>query len=158
MNKNLESKYIIEVEIEEDGYLPTKANVDDAGFDLRATHDIIIYPGQVVKHPLNVKMKFSHGDNYASIESKSGLGAKGLLIFAGVIDAGYRGRVHAVMSNLKLTNADGTPNQEPIVIKKGDKLCQFIPFPFSTKYQILQIAKIEATTTRGTGGFGSSGL
>lgn len=157
MNKNTETKHIIEIEVMEGGYLPIKANSDDAGFDLRSTQDVIIYPGQVKKIPLAVKMKFAGGDCYASIESKSGLGAKGLLIFAGVIDAGYRGQVHAVMSNIKLVNDDGTPNTTPIIIKKGDKLCQFIPFPFSTKYEILQVAKIEADTTRGAGGFGSSG-
>ena len=156
MNQNIESKYIIEIEVLEGGCLPTKANIDDSGFDVRATSDIIIYPGQVMKHPLNFRMKMA-GDNYASVESKSGLGSKGLLVYAGVIDAGYRGIVHAVFSNIKLVNADGTRNEEPLVIRKGEKLAQFIPFPFSTKYQIVQVAKIENDSTRGSAGFGSSG-
>lgn len=157
MKPNMDCNKIIEVEVMDHGFLPTKAHIGDAGYDMRATSDIIIYPGQVVKHPLGVKMKFVCGDAYASIESKSGLGAKGLLIYAGVIDATYRGQVHAVMTNLKLTNGDGTPNKEPLVIKKGDKLCQFLPFPFSTKYEVLKVMKIEEDTGRGAGGFGSSG-
>lgn len=151
--------YEIQVEVLADGILPTKAHADDAGFDVYATSDFTIYPGQVVKHPLNIRMKLP-ASAYVSIETKSGLGAKGLLVYAGVIDPGYRGIVHAVMTNLRTRDDDGNlleSNRAKIDIKKGQKICQMIPYPFSTIYYVKQVDHIDTDTSRGIGGFGSSG-
>ena len=48
--------YEIQVEVLDGGFLPSKAHSDDAGIDLFATSDITIWPGHIVKHPLNVRM------------------------------------------------------------------------------------------------------
>jgi dUTP pyrophosphatase len=151
----------IEVEVLEGGTLPCKAHASDAGFDLYATEDIMIYPGQVKKHPLNIRLKLPQG-TWANITSKSGLGAKGLLVYAGVIDQGYRGIPHVVMSNLFLIEGlddEGYPlmRRNPIIIKKGEKLAQLIMNPFSPEFYITQVDKIDTDTDRGEGGFGSSG-
>lgn len=151
--------FSIKVEVLEGGMLPTKAHASDAGFDLYATSDFTVWPGQVVKHPLNLKMQLPLS-TYVSIESKSGLGAQGLLIYAGVIDCGYRGIVHAVMTNLRTRGDDGEfldINRAKIVIKKGQKIAQCIPYPFSTAYYVQQVESVITDTTRGDGGFGSSG-
>lgn len=149
--------YEIQVEVLPGGKLPHKANSTDAGFDVFATEDITIYPGEVLKHPLNIRMKIPTGC-YLSIESKSGLGARGLLVFAGVIDEGYRGIPHVVMTNLLYTEYKcGDMVNQPIVIRKGDKLAQIIPFPFSTAYFMTQVESVDTDTSRSTGGFGSSG-
>jgi len=168
MNEDIASKiqdlksqmYEIQVEVLPDGVLPVKAHAEDAGFDVFATSDFTVWPGQVVKHPLNIKMKIPAAA-YVSIETKSGLGIKGLLVYAGVIDSGYRGVVHAVMSNLRTRDSDGNlldTNQAKIMIKKGMKIAQFIPFPFSTVYYVKQVESVDADTSRGAGGFGSSGV
>ena len=151
--------YEIQVEVLEGGTLPTKAHADDAGFDVYATSDIVVWPGQVVKHPLNIRMKIPAG-SYLSIESKSGLGAKGLLVYAGVIDAGYRGIPHVVMTNLRTRDDDGNLldiNKAKIVIPKGAKLAQMIPYQFSTQYYVTQVESVDTDTSRAAGGFGSSG-
>jgi len=150
----------IQVEVLEGGKLPTKAHSDDAAYDLYATSDIIIYPGQVVKHPLNIRMKLPAA-TYASIESKSGLGAKGLLVYAGVIDAGYRGIVHAIITNLRTRDDEGVPLdivKAKITIKKGEKLAQFITYPFTTLYYVTQVDSVDTNTSRGETGFGQSGV
>lgn len=151
-----ERLYEIQVEVLEGGKLPTKAHASDAGFDLYSPEDFKILPGQVKRIPLNIRFKLP-SSSYLSIESKSGLGAKGLLVFAGVIDAGYSGVVSAVISNIKTVNDDGSVNTTPIVFHKGDKLCQCVPFPFSTIYYIKIVDQIEQITDRGEKGFGSSG-
>jgi len=153
--------YKIEVEILNDGKLPSKKNPTDAGFDLFATSDITIYPGQVLKHPLNIKLKLPE-NTWAEITSKSGLGAQGLLVYAGVIDQDYRGIPHVVMSNINVIDSidpDGYPlmRTNPIIIKKGEKLAQMILNPYNSQFYIEQVETIDTNTGRGEGGFGSTG-
>jgi dUTP pyrophosphatase len=159
-----EETYKIEVQVLEGGFLPLKKNPKDAGFDLIATSDIILYPGQVIKHPLNIRMKLPTG-SWGRIETKSGLGAKGQLVYAGVIDEEYRGVPHVIMTNLQLTfgAADETglflkANVEPIVIKKGEKVAQLTMNPHSTEFYIVQVDEVDTNTSRGEGGFGSTGV
>ena len=162
MAKIHKDAFEIKVEVLEGGTLPRKAHLSDAGFDLFATNDITIYPGQVMKHPLNIKMHLPI-NTWAEIASKSGLGAKGLLVYAGVIDESYRGIPHVVFTNVNLIiglDADGIPlmRTEPIVIKKGEKLAQLLLNPFSNQFYITQVESVNADTECGSGGFGSTGV
>lgn len=155
-----EDTFKIEVKVEDGGRLPCKAHSTDAGFDLYATDDITIYPGQVMKHPLNIRLKLPEG-TWAEIASKSGLGSKGLLVYAGVIDQSYRGIPHVVMSNINLIqelDSDGFPimRTSPIVIKKGEKLAQLIMSPYSPMFYLEQVDDIDTNTSRGEAGFGST--
>jgi len=167
--------YMISCEVLEGGKLPTKAHATDAGFDLYATEDIVLYPGQVIKHPLNIKLKLP-SDTWAEITTKSGLGSKGQLVYAGVIDEEYRGVPHVIMTNLKMFES-GLPiatedahltgkvvnqhgmvrNLDPILIKKGEKVAQLIMNSHSQFYFVEQVEKVETDTNRGEGGFGSTG-
>jgi dUTP pyrophosphatase len=164
-----EQAYKIEVEVLAGGKMPAKANRTDAGFDVFATDDITIFPGQVVKHPLNIRMKLPAG-SWAQIETKSGLGARGMLVYAGVIDEGYRGIPHVIATNLnwnlqwqKTTGGGFEPlssqagNIEPIVVKKGSKIAQITMNPHSNEYFMVEVSKVETDTDRGAGGFGSTG-
>lgn len=153
--------YEIKVEVLEGGKMPSKAHRTDAGWDLYATDDISIYPGQVMKHPLNIRLELP-SNCWAEITSKSGLGAKGLMVYAGVIDQAYRGIPHVVFTNLWIIDQideQGFPLMRtiPIVIKKGDKLAQLIMSPYNESYYMTQVDKVETDSERGVGGFGSSG-
>ena len=151
-----EAAFKIEVEVLDGGGLPVKAHASDAGFDLFATEDITVDPGQVIKHPLNIKFNLPIG-SWARVETKSGLGAKGMLVYAGVIDRGYRGVVHVICTNL---NQDRTArySDRVIVIKKGEKIAQLTLNPHAEQFYMVQVDKVDAETDRGEGGFGSSGL
>lgn len=153
--------YEIHVEVLEGGKMPTKAHSTDAGWDLYATDDITIYPGQVMKHPLNIRMELPP-NTWAEITSKSGLGAKGLMVYAGVIDQAYRGIPHVVFTNLWIIDQideQGFPlmRTQPLVIKKGEKLAQLIMNPYNENFYMTQVDKVDTNTDRGSGGFGSSG-
>jgi len=156
-----ENYFKIEVEVLNGGKLPVKAHLTDAGFDLFASDEVRIFPGQVQKHPLNVKLKLPKG-TWGEVTSKSGLGSQGLLVYAGVIDQEYRGVIHVVMSNIWLidrVDEEGYPlmRTNPIIINKGEKIAQFIMSPYSSEYYIEQVESIDTNTARGTGGFGSTG-
>jgi dUTP pyrophosphatase len=164
-----EQAFKIEVEVLDGGKLPAKANRTDAGFDVYATEDVTLYPGQIIKHPLNIRMKLPAG-SWAQIETKSGLGSKGMLVYAGVVDEGYRGVPHVIATNLNwglkwIANAKGgfypddgqSMNIKPIEIKKGDKIAQITMNPHSNEYFMVQVDKVDTETDRGTGGFGSTG-
>jgi len=144
------SIYEIQVEVLDGGTLPVKAHMTDAGFDLFATEDIEIAPGHGIKHPLNIKIKLPP-NTYAQIESKSGLGAKGLLVYAGVIDENYRGIPHVVGAHIR-------HDLPPIVIKKNTKLAQMTMRPHHNRYYIVAVNRVDGDTDRGDGGFGSSGI
>ncbi len=157
-----DSAHKIEVKVEEGGKLPSKVRQTDAGFDLYATEDITLYPGQSGKTPLNVRLKLPL-NTYAEITTKSGLGSKGHAVRAGIIDEEYRGVINVIHSNVALIAGldpnEGYPlmNVEPLVIKKGEKLAQLILHPYSNQYFIEEVQELDMNTSRGEGGFGSTG-
>lgn len=146
----------VEVEVQDGGKLPFKVRQSDAGFDVYATQDFDLHPGCVVKHPLNIRMKLPKG-TWAEITTKSGLGAKGQLVYAGVIDEEYRGVPHVIMTNVMTHTAPHMENRTPISFKKGDKIAQMIMSPYSDQYYVEQVQAVDTTTSRGEGGFGSTG-
>ncbi len=78
---------------------------------------------------------------------KSGISLKSVHRLAGVVDAGYRGEVQVVMINL---------GAAPFSIRKGMKIAQILVQP------VAAVTVVEAEgldgTSRGEGGFGSTGL
>lgn len=156
-----QESFKIEVQVLDGGKLPSKANPSDAGFDVYATEDITLYPGQVKKTPLNIKLKLPQG-TWAEITTKSGLGSKGQLVYAGVIDQNYRGIPHVIMTNVNIIDhidSEGYPimRTTPIVIKKGEKVAQLIMNPYSNNFYVEQVEVVDSNTDRGERGFGSSG-
>lgn len=142
----------VQVEVLDGGKLPCKAHITDAGFDLYAAEDVELRGGCIYKVPLNIRLALPEG-TYMEITTKSGLGSKGMLVYAGIIDQEYRGIPHVICTKL-------TPSffvTDIITIKKGDKIAQGIMHPFSPNYFIEQVEFINTDTSRGEGGFGSSG-
>jgi len=153
--------YEVKVQIEEGGQLPSKVRVSDAGFDLYATEDITLVPGQSGKTPLNIRLELP-ANTYAEITTKSGLGSKGHSVRSGIVDSEYRGIVHVIHSNVSIIShidVEGYPimRTEPLVIKKGDKIAQLIIHPFNSLYYITRVDQVDMNTDRGDGGFGSTG-
>lgn len=155
----------VKCKLTEGGQLPVKAHKSDAGYDLFAVQDFSVAPGQVVKQPVNVQLELPES-TYAEVTSKSGNGSKGLLVYAGIIDQGYRGIIHVVMTNLNHTPMDTWVNgyQKSILVagetlhfKKGQKIAQMILHPFSSEYSLEEVNELDQNTSRSSGGFGSSG-
>lgn len=131
-----------------DAILPKIANEGDAAFDMYANDTATLYPGEQVKISLGIRMEVP--DNHAALlVPRSSTGSRGMHLanVIGVVDPSYRG---VVMANVK-NNSD-----ELMMIERGDRICQMLVIPVWTPK--LQVVEELSETTRGEGGFGSSGL
>ena len=123
--------------------LPKRGHYNDAGADVYATKDMQISPGQTRKMPLGFGIQLPDG-YMAVIHSRSSMAAAGITAQNAPIDSGYRGELHAI-----LTNDDNTNTYK---VKKGDRVAQIVVMPI-----ILAEFEKELGEERGEGGFGSTG-
>ena len=122
--------------------LPVRAHYNDAGADVYATEDIRIYPNNIVKMPLKFGLEIP--DGYAGfIFPRSGLSARGIVCELPPIDSGYRGEIHAIISNVGQTSYE---------IKDGDRIGQLVIMPV-----IVADFVTELGDTRNDTAFGASG-
>ena len=80
------------------------------------------------------------------VRDRSSMAARGIATTAGVIDAGYRGEVQILMTNL---------GSETVELKAGEKIAQMIPVPVLTG--LVQEVETLEDSARAEKGFGSSG-
>lgn len=127
--------------------LPVYQHPGDAGMDLFAAEDVKLGPGEVMAVPTGIKMAIP--DGYVGlIWDKSGLSLQGVHRLAGVVDAGYRGEVKVVMVNL---------GREPYIFKQGQKVAQMLIQPVEA-VELVDAGEADLDeTSRGSGGFGSTG-
>jgi len=69
-------------------------------------------------------------------------------VFAGVIDAGYRGDVGVILYNSRVT--------DHYQVKKGDRIAQIV-FQKIKGFNLIEVDDLDESQ-RGEGGFGSSGV
>lgn len=131
----------------------TKCNLNYTLTDDYKIKTITLSPGQSVLIPSGIHVKIP--DGYALIYmNKSGVASKKhLLVGAAVVDQEYEGECH-----INLFNA-GDCN---IIIEAGDKIVQGIVLPVSY-CQTEECSSLEqlyagSASSRGAGGFGSSGI
>ena len=127
--------------------LPVRATSGSAGYDLTSCEDKtipargrgLVATGLKIAIPLNT---------YARIAPRSGLAVKnGIDVGAGVVDSDYRGSVGVVLFN---------HSDEPFDIKKGDRIAQLI-LEYIVTPSVVELEVLD-DTTRGQGGFGSTGV
>jgi len=126
--------------------LPVYGHPGDAGMDLFACVEKTLAPGELYAVPTGIQMAIPRGF-VGLIWDKSGVSLKGVHRLAGVVDAGYRGEVQVVMINL---------GRESYEIKAGMKIAQMLIQPVQT-VEIRESDSLD-DTSRGEGGFGSTGL
>lgn len=128
---------------------PTKSHDGDAGWDLFASEEATVPPGGTMVVKTGIAMQIPHGW-YGQIKSRSGLGAKGLIVTAGVVDSSYRGEIGIVA-----INGNAAPNGPAFTFRPGDKVAQmvFLPVPRVA----IELAEDLPASTRGENGFGSTG-
>jgi dUTP pyrophosphatase len=136
--------------LSEKATLPTRAHDSDAGLDLYAAESARIVPGARVS--VGTALAVAIPDGLAGLVlPRSGLALKHgvtLVNSPGLIDAGYRGEVRVV-----LLNTDQTTDFQ---CKPGDRIAQLLLVPIATASP-MQADALDAST-RGSGGFGSTGI
>jgi dUTP pyrophosphatase len=132
--------------------LPSYETAGSAGMDLRAAlaedAALTLEPGARALIPTGLKMALEPGWE-AQVRPRSGLALKhGItcLNTPGTIDSDYRGEVGVILVNL---------GQEPFVIRRGERIAQMVIAPV-VQVSVSEVDTLDETT-RGAGGFGSTG-
>ena len=124
---------------------PTKGHMSDAGWDLYAFETVSIPAGATVLVSTGISMAVPK-DHVALIWDRSSMGVKGIHRHAGVVDSGYRGEVKVCLHNT---------TKEPYHIERGDRIAQMLiqEAPNFIQHVVHELD----STSRGDGGFGSTG-
>jgi dUTP diphosphatase len=128
------------------GRLPVYASDGAAGADLHASCALVIAPGDRAAVPTSVHLELPQG-HVGLVWPRSGLALRhGIDTLAGVIDSDYRGEVRVVLVN---------HGREPFRIEPGDRVAQLLVQRVERAEFVADAAL--GATTRGAGGFGSTG-
>lgn len=131
--------------------LPKRATPGSAGMDLCACieEEITINPGDLVTIPTGIAISLPSENYMANIYARSGLGVKHGICLSngvGVVDSDYRGEVCVGLCNV---------SKKPYTITPGERVAQLV-------IQVVAVMDVEEVefledTSRGAGGFGSTG-
>lgn len=157
--------------------LPEYATQGSAGVDLRATYDVVIYPGETVAIPTGIAIHIGSSHSAAMmgmIVPRSGKGSNEGLVLAnlvGILDDDYQGEIiiqawnrnkkvlpyyyHNHLLDQQIATAKIEDDKNTIKIKAGDRIAQLVFVPVvKAQWQIVE--EFTHMTERGTGGFGST--
>lgn len=127
--------------------VPFRAHENDAGADVHVCfHDgtkaMFIPPQSTIKIPLGLGLCLP--DGYAAfVFPRSGLSSEGITCELPPIDSGYRGEIHAIVTNC---------SDKYVEIKQGDRIGQLVIMPIVVADFVTETGK-----ERGENGFGSTG-
>ena len=132
--------------------LPAYQTPDAAGLDLLAAipddQPLTLSPGQRVLVPTGLVIALPAGFE-AQVRPRSGLAARhGVTVLnaPGTIDADYRGEIAVLLIN---------HGEAPFSIRRGERIAQMVVAPVS-QVELVETEALPATS-RGAGGFGSTG-
>ena len=131
--------------------LPEVAHAgEDLGYDVFALEALRLGARQTVKVRTGIAVEAREPRTGAPlgllVRDRSSIATRGLATTGGVIDAGYRGEILILMTNL---------GQEALELKAGEKIAQMVPVPVLTGL-VEEVETLEVSG-RSAKGFGSSG-
>ena len=137
--------------LEEGARLPVVAHPgEDLGYDLFALEAVVLESRATVRVRTGIAVEARHPGTGAPlgllVRDRSSMAARGIATTGGVIDAGYRGEILVLMTNLSIA---------AIELKAGEKIAQMIPVPVLTG--TVEEVKTLENSARAYKGFGSSG-
>ena len=132
--------------------LPEYSTEGSAGLDLRACleEDLLLKPQECQLIPLGFSIYIEDPELSALVIPRSGLGSKyGIVMgnLVGLIDSDYQGELKVPLWNR---------SADEFLVAAGDRIAQMILVP--VKQAKLRVVEDFSESTRGTKGFGSSGV
>jgi dUTP pyrophosphatase len=128
--------------------LPSYATDGAAGLDVVAAEDVTLAPGG--RHAVATGFAIAIPAGFeVQVRPRSGLALKHgvtCLNTPGTIDEDYRGEVKVILANL---------GAEPFEVRRGERIAQLVPARVQ-KARFEEVASLDETS-RGVGGFGSTG-
>ena len=126
----------------QDGNEPIRVHDNDAGADVYMPYSSWIDPGESKKIPLRFGLELP--DGYAAyVFPRSSMAVKGIVCELPPVDSGYRGEIHAIISNV---------SSKKQFLEKDTRVGQLVITPVVIAEFVRETGK-----KRGTDGFGSSG-
>ena len=123
---------------------------EDLGYDLFALEATALASRATVRVRTGIAVEARDSATGAPlgllVRDRSSMAARGIATTGGVIDAGYRGEILVLMTNLSETAVE---------LKAGEKIAQMIPVPVLTG-AVEEVESLEVSA-RAAKGFGSSG-
>jgi dUTP pyrophosphatase len=119
--------------------------------DLLADIDdpLVLAAGARIAVPTGIAIALPHGTE-AQVRSRSGLAMRhGVTVLnaPGTVDADYRGEIQVILVNL---------GEHPFTVERGMRVAQLVFVP-TIRAKIEETPRLDETT-RGNGGFGSTGI
>lgn len=155
--------------LHKDAIIPTRSNPTDSGLDLYSVEEVILEPGkhQMVSTGIAIELPKSietrsldpviSGEVFtpiitfeAQIRPRSGLAAKhGITVLntPGTCDNSYRGTIKVILLNT---------SKEVFIVEKGMRIAQMVICPVILP-KLVEVDEL-SDTSRGDGGFGSTGI
>lgn len=131
--------------LDTDAIIPTKGSAGAAGYDLYALEDTVLSVMKTTKVRTGIAVSMPE-HCYGRIAPRSSLGAKGIIVHAGVVDSDYRGEIIVLLQS----------TEQEYYIKKGERIAQLILERYEYSSIIEEVDSLDCTD-RGEGGFGSTG-
>ena len=127
---------------------PAYATAGAAGLDIVSAEDLTLGPGE--RHAVATGFAIAIPEGYeVQVRPRSGLALKhGItcLNTPGTIDHDYRGEVKVILANL---------GSQSFQVRRGERIAQLVPAPV-LKANFREVEAL-SETSRGAGGFGSTG-
>ena len=121
---------------------PFRSHENDAGADVFMPYDCTLKPGEIALIPLGFGLIIP--DGFAGyVFPRSSMAAKGLVCELPPIDSGYRGEIHAIISNVSTSSQ---------IIHKNTRVGQLVITPVLIADFVLNLGK-----ERENEAFGSTG-
>jgi dUTP pyrophosphatase len=127
--------------------IPVRGTPGSAGADLFSIEEQKIAPGEIVKIRTGLAFEIPEGKFIKIFDRSSMVTKRSLIALAGVIDEDYRGHLLVVLHNV---------GDKTISIAPYEKIAQMVILKYEVE-EFEEAAEL-SDTSRGEGGFGSTGV
>ena len=138
----------MKVSVEGRGRMPVYASPGAAGMDIYSAEAVELQPLERKMVRTGLRMEIPPGFE-GQVRPRSGLALRlglSMVNTPGTIDSDYRGEIGVILINL---------GQNAVRLEEGERIAQMVISPVA-RAQLVQVENLQETT-RGEGGFGSTG-